>query len=316
MRSAVVSDWLAASEWSGWSRLKVAGDASARQYERLINAKAHSVILMDAPPDICGSQDSFVNIARHLRDLGLCAPDIYAFDGSLGLLVLEDLGKGDFAAHLRTTPNDERDLYEAAVDVLLALGSAPPPTGLRTMTPEVGTSMIDLAFDWAAQDKSKDLQNDISSRLNALLKAVSPAPNTLSLRDFHAENLIWRPDHGGTDRVGLLDFQDAFITHPAYDLASLLRDARRNVDPSLTPILLDRLGGGEDLTVAFHVMAVQRNLRILGIFHKLATQDGKPKYLDFLPRVRQHLRSDLAQPCLQDIAPLITRAFNLGEDSQ
>jgi len=100
-----------------------------------------------------------------------------------------------------------------------------------------------------------------------LLDRVDPHPSVLSLRDFHAENLIWRGDQDGPDRVGLLDFQDAFVTHPAYDLASLLRDARRDVDPDLTDLMLARFGRKDPaFKMAFHVMAVQRNLRILGIF--------------------------------------------------
>ena len=314
MRSVVVTEWLAQTEWATWHRTAMTGDASARRYERLSHPLGAQAILMDAPPDTCGSQDRFVQIANHLTSIGLSAPLILAWDESLGLMVLEDLGASDFALHLRAEPNDEISLYEAAVDVLLHLGASNAPTGLPIMTPDIGSDMIDIAFDWAAQDKSVQLVNDIKASMTGLLRSVSPNPTTLSLRDFHAENLIWRPREIGHTRVGLLDFQDAFVTHPAYDLASLLRDARRDVDPELTAPLLKRLGGGSEMRAAFHIHAVQRNLRILGIFERLARRDEKTGYLDLVPRVRRHLMTDLNAPELSAIAPLIKRAFELTED--
>lgn len=309
MREKMVSDWLAGSDWAGWTRMPMTGDASARRYERLTGTNGSSVILMDAPPDSCGSQSGFVHIAAHLRGLSLAAPEILYFDDRLGLMVLEDLGATHFADHLAQSPQDERQLYEAAIDVLKSLQSATPPDGFTVMTPDVGTQMIDIAFNWAATDHSADLADQIKQGIEALLQEVSPKPSTLSLRDYHAENLIWRPDHTGAARVGLLDFQDAFVTHPAYDLASLLRDARRDVDPALTAPLLSYFGG--DVEAAFHIFAVQRNLRILGILNRLARRDGKTGYLSLLPRVRAHLETDLAALALASVAPLIRSAFDL-----
>ncbi len=312
MRDDDIADWLSTRSWSDWIRTPIAGDASARRYERLIGPDQTSVILMDAPPEVCGTQKSFVTMAQHLTRLGLCAPEILAWDEPLGLLVLTDLGTTDFAKHLRTTPSDERMLYEHAVDVLRVLHSAPPPSDLIRMTPDVGTGMSDLAFDWAAKDQSADLRRAIEAELHRLLAEVDPAPGALSLRDFHAENLIWRHVEEGPRRVGLLDFQDAFVTHPTYDLASLLRDARRDVKVELVDDLLIRLDPDahqESQRLAFHVMAVQRNLRILGIFQRLARRDGKARYLKFVPRVEDHLRADLSAPALSDLRTLISRAF-------
>lgn len=313
MRSVIVSEWLRQTSWASWNRAPMTGDASARRYERLTADSGENVILMDAPPDTCGSQARFVEIAKHLRSIGLVAPKVLAWENALGLLVLEDLGQVDFANHLRHTPNDERQLYEAAVDVLLTLGATPAPKGLPIMTPAVGAQMLDVAFEWAAKDQSQTLAHEIEGELTALLTQVSPNPVTLSLRDYHAENLIWRSEETSVAQVGLLDFQDAFVTHPAYDLASLLRDARRDVDPSLVDPLLQRLGGGEDMRAAFHTLAVQRNLRVLGIFERLARRDGKTSYLALIPRVRAHLLTDLAAPYLARLAPLVNTAFKLKD---
>lgn len=315
MRSALVSDWIAQTEWSSWQRAAMTGDASARRYERLTGSNGTSVILMDAPPDTCGSQNRFVEIAAHLRAIGLAAPDVLGCDEARGLMVLEDLGQIDFATHLDAKPLDEPALYQAAAETLLILQSAPAPTGFEQMTPQVGADMVDIAFEWAASDASEDLSTRIKTGLQQMLHTVDPDPQILSLRDFHAENLIWRPDQTGPARVGLLDFQDAFITHPAYDLASLVRDARRDVDPTLLDGLIRQMAGSDvaSFKTAFHVMAVQRNLRILGIFERLARRDGKTAYLTFIPRVRRHLATDLATPELAEIAPLIRRAFDINE---
>lgn len=313
MRNAVVSEWLSQTEWANWHRTPMTGDASARRYERLVADAGTSVILMDAPPETCGSQTLFSQIAEHLRGIGLVAPDVLAWNDVLGLMILEDLGRVDFAQHLRSNPQDERRLYEAAVDVLMAIGLSPAPSGLKIMTPDIGANMIDIAFEWAAVDHSAALSGEIKGNLKELLSTVAPNPTALSLRDYHAENLIWRPDEPPTRRVGLLDFQDAFITHPAYDLASLLRDARRDVDPDLVDPVLKRMGGEEDMKAAFHIMAVQRNLRILGIFERLTRRHGKVSYLNLIPRVRGHLQTDLGAPELARLAPLVRRAFSLND---
>lgn len=267
---------------------------------------------MDADPVVCPSQTRFVQIATHLRGLELAAPEVLAFDDALGIMILSDLGTDDFRHNLKSNPDGELVLYGAAVDVLCRIQSERPPVGLTHMTPHVGTQMIDLAFEWAATDASQDLRDQITKSIRTLLDEVEPETPSLSLRDYHAENLIWRPYEKGLSRVGLLDFQDAFITHPVYDLVSLLRDARRDVDSELLTPLLGKLlrdWDEEAARKAFHVIAVQRNLRILGIFNRLAFQDRKSGYLSLRPRVWAHLQTDLAAPALAPIAPLINRAF-------
>ncbi len=318
MRSELVQNWLAATEWSDWKRTPLAGDASARRYERLFGPANKSVILMDAPVETCGSQSRFVEIADHLNQLSLAAPKVLTWNEVDGLIVLSDLGKVDFAKHLVAAPLDESALYSSTVEVLKTLQTAPPPSGLSRMTPDVGAEMIGLAFEWAVKDSSVDLAADITARIHTLLTEVDPNPSVLSLRDFHAENLIWRPNESGAARIGLLDFQDAFVTHPTYDLASLLRDARRDVNPRLLKPLIRQLAGDDhdfdDFKRAFHVMAIQRNLRILGIFSRLAKQDGKMSYLKLTPRVWGHLQTDLAESGLSDLARLVERAFGPAEN--
>lgn len=315
MRSETVSDWLAQTPWGTWQPQPITSDASARGYARLFGPKGETVIMMDAPPATCGSQSEFIRLSDHLRQSGLAAPDILKWDEKLGLMVLEDLGKTDFASHLKGNLRDEKRLYLAAIACLKQIQLCDAPSGLPKMTAETGVEMISLAFEWAAANTtSPSLQTQIKAELQRLLSGLEPDGTALSLRDFHAENLIWRPDEQALLQVGLLDFQDAFLAHPAYDLASLLRDARRDVSENLTQPLIAEFARIKEIPEAamqkaFHILAVQRNLRILGIFERLEKRDGKVGYRRLRPRVCAHLRRDLAAPDLHQLRPLIREAF-------
>ena len=135
-----------------------------------------------------------------------------------------------------------------------------------------------------------------------VMATLAPEPDTLALRDFHAENLIWRPEHVGTDRVGLLDFQDAVLAPAGYDLASLIRDVRRDVSPQLaedvTSYFEDHAKPGPDFRAQLACLGAQRNLRILAVFARLAKVHGKRRYLDLMPRVWNNLMLDLQHPSL------------------
>lgn len=216
-------------------------------------------------------------------------------------MILEDLGPSDLARWLIERPEDESDLYAAAVEAMHKAQAAPPPEGLASLTPGVGAGMLEPFFDWFAPALPRET---VRTAMAAALLRLAPGPLVLSLRDFHAENLIWRPDRSGTDRIGLLDFQDAFLAPPEYDLASLLRDARRDVSSGAEAAATERFAAltGRDPAAAIAALAVQRNLRILGIFARLARRDGKVHYLGLQPRVIGHLRKDLAHPALADLA--------------
>ena len=292
-----VSAFLDGTLWQDWHQTPVAGDASARSYRRLTSPNGESVILMIAPPEAGENLGPFFDIADHLAGIGLCPPSILKSDQATGLAIIGDLGPRHFADWIAAGDADELTLYQAAADCIQKIGASPAPAGLKTMTPEVGADMVGLYSEWFAPsaDGSK-----IAIAMKAALERLAPYPYTLSLRDFHAENLIWRPEKDGTDRVGLLDFQDAFLAHPLYDLVSLLRDARRDVSDRT----VDALTKDVDMA-AISTISVQRNLRILGIFTRLVQRDKKLKYQALIPRVISHLRRDLAHPNLRDLSELI-----------
>ncbi len=257
---AAAADFLAANGWEGADILPVAGDASFRRYFRVV-AGDRSAILMDAPPP---QEDPrpFIEIARWLGERGFAAPAIHGVDLDRGLVLLDDFGD----IRMRETVDEQAGratgLYEAAIDILIALhkheaGPLAPydrpvlhrEANLLTewYCPAVGIEADQAGYD-AAWDKVFD--------------AALAGPIVTVLRDYHAENLMLI---GGTDTLGLLDFQDALAGHPAYDLVSLLQDARRDVDPALESVMLARYkqitGAGEDFDIAYHVLGAQRMRR-------------------------------------------------------
>ena len=304
-----INSFLAGTEFGGWTRNRLAGDASSRCYHRLTGPDGRSAILMDTPIDQSASLVSFLRIAAHLSAMGLCAPRIVLAEPDTGLLVIEDLGAMDFTKWLSKTPLDEPVLYAAAVDVLIAMQSGASPLGLTALTPGYAAGMIAPLTEWYAPDAPL---LPLTLALQVALDSYAPLADRLALRDFHAENLIWRPHRQGTDRVGLLDFQDAVLAPPEYDLVSLLRDARRDVSEAVVDAMIDRFACGTGRSVdmvraAMACLGVQRNLRILGIFARLARRDGKSRYLDLMPRVWGHVQRDLQHPALARLAVLVTQ---------
>jgi aminoglycoside/choline kinase family phosphotransferase len=344
MRREDRARFLAAAGWGEAAARPLAGDASTRSYERLEQA-GDRAILMNAPPRAeaaaCPPDASvmerralgynalarlagpnlhaFLAIAEALRDAGLSAPEIYAADPSLGFALIEDLGDDLFARAIPAGA-DEGTLYAAAVDALLRLREAAP-------RPPKGEHYVMLAYDRIAMEAEIALLTDwywplgkgapAPSSLAAdyfaawapVLDMLSP-PAVMALRDYHAENLLWLPEREGAARVGLIDFQDGLVGHAAYDLVSLLEDARRDVAPEIAEAMIAHYCEGAGRPGAFDegafrrdyaVLAAQRNAKILGVFARLVKRDGKPRYLDFLPRVEAHFRRDLARP---ELAPV------------
>lgn len=303
-RSGVIDDFLHNTAWQDWARAPLAGDASARQYFRLCKG-SESVILMDAPPKNDEDTKPFVQIAELLTTHGFTAPQILAHNPDNGLLLLSDLGQTDYTQWVSKHPNDEATLYKSAADVLLGLEALKPPAHLKRMTPDVGAEMIAILGPHYTNAPTDDLQQE----MKRALAAFASEPSTLALRDYHAENLIWRSERNGLDRVGLLDFQDAFVAPAGYDLASLLRDARRDVSDAVTEQIIsyfeDRTKTKYQFRTSLACLGVQRNLRILGVFARLVTTMGKPRYLDFMPRVWVHILNDLKDPQLSNLRQAI-----------
>lgn len=318
-RAENINALLAAAGWAGAERSALAGDASARRYLRL-RLKDRTAILMDAPPEAGSDVTPFVEVAGHLRGLGLSAPQILAADEAAGLLLLEDLGDALFARVLEDQPDREPALYAAATDLLVTLQAAPAWRACATWDTGHLVALVDEILDWLPLAR-QDAKGAISAGLETVLKGLPPFEPVMALRDYHAENLIWLPDRKGLAQVGLLDFQDAFLGHPVYDLVSLLSDARRDVPEALRHEMIGRFAAAkgiseDDMRHAAAAIGVQRNLRILGVFARLARRDGKPGYLRFVPRVWAHVQRDLAHPALAPLKAAIDSDMTPPTDQQ
>ena len=303
-RDAAIAAFLNGTPWVDWLQDAIPADASTRRYLRLSEG-SETVILMDADPAKGQDVEPFVKVGAWLQDGGFASPAILKADSDKGFLIIEDLGLDDFAAWITRHPSDAKILYTAATDVLIDLESTPPPS-LPMMTAQVGGDMLDVTAEWYAETEGQKLIDAMTDHLDRLCGA----PNHIALRDFHVENLIWRPDHSGHARVGLLDFQDAFCAPRGYDLVSLLRDVRRRVDPKLAAKMTERFiaGTGADAKTAdaaFACLAAQRNLRILGVFARLARRDEKVRYLQWVPHVWSLIQDDLSHPALRKLKSVV-----------
>jgi aminoglycoside/choline kinase family phosphotransferase len=311
-RPAVIDSFLSANGWGAAERHPLAGDASFRRYIRLHRGDERAM-LMDAPPP---QEDvrTFLRIARLLHDMGFSAPDILAADDEAGLLLLEDLGDETYTRVL-AAGGDETALYTLATDVLIDLHKRCEAAALKDIPPYDDQRLLDeaaLLVDWYLP-AVRGVPTDARLRAAYLdlwrdsFAVARQAAETLVLRDYHVDNLMLLDGRDGVAACGLLDFQDAVVGPASYDLVSLLEDARRDVPGDLAAAMLARyLDAFPELDrdafrASYAAMGAQRSAKIVGIFTRLDRRDGKPVYLEHIPRVWRWLEGDLAHPALRDL---------------
>lgn len=345
-REALKADFLQRLGLGAARRESLTGDASTRSYERLHLADGSTAILMDQPPAVestvcppgatdaerlqmgynaaarlaAGSVAAFVTTAAFLRERGLSAPRILAHDVEHGLAVLEDLGDGLFAT-LIAQGEAETPLYEAAVDVQIALQSQSPPEVLAAegatwplltydaLALKTGT---DTFLEW--WPKFSDLppfSADAIAEWDALWAPVwvrgEAGASVFTHRDYHAQNLLWLPTRNGVARVGLLDFQDALRAHPAWDLTHLLQDARRDISPELETAMLERFLAArpqlerEAFIADYRALAASNAARILGRVFARQALLGRSQYEAYMPRTWRYLERNLSDPQMEGL---------------
>ncbi|HEX8667720.1 MAG TPA: phosphotransferase [Allosphingosinicella sp.] len=303
---AAAPEFLAAHGWEGAEIRPLAGDASFRRYFR-VHRGGDTAVLMDAPPE---HEDigPFLTVAGHLLDRGFASPRPLAIDREKGLLLLDDFGDGRVGPVLAREPEREREIYASAVDILARLAARPAPDDIPPYDDAAMTREAMLFPEWYAP--ALGLAVDEASFMPAwrsvwgdVLRIAGHNP-VMVLRDYHADNLMVLP---GRSELGLLDFQDALAGHAAYDLVSLLQDARRDVAPALEEEMIARYAeaanvADRDLFRAhYEILGAQRNTKILGIFTRLWKRDGKAHYLPLQPRVWGYLERNLAHPALAPV---------------
>jgi N-acetylmuramate 1-kinase len=298
-----VDTFLATAGWRDAAIEPLAGDASFRRYFRVRQGEK-TAMLMDAPPP---QEDPapFLRAAKWLDSNGMRAPIILAEDAGRGLVLLEDFGEARMRDYLDQWPDDEREIYRAAVNALAALHRLPPGPFLDySLSEYMREARLFIEWYCPAQGLTVDTEGFIAAWEAAICPLLPrQRPGVTVLRDYHAENIMLL---GGLDKQGLLDFQDALAGHPAYDLVSLLQDARRDVSPELEAEMFDHYVKLTKQDAAFlgdyAILGAQRNTKIVGIFVRLWKRDGKPRYLDLIPRVWRLLERDLTHPALAPVA--------------
>ncbi len=295
----------------------LAGDASFRKYWRISTAN-NSLVLMDAPPE---HEDvhPFIQVAALLKEAGVRVPDILAANEEHGFLLLEDLGDDSFSRVLSANKTQEQECYHAAVDALVQLRHASAQAmqhfPLKPYDEAVYLREAALLAEWfmpqhAGLEAARRWREEYLGIWKQILRENLLAQSVIVHRDYHADNLLWLPQAQGIQRVAMLDFQDALAGDAAYDMVSLLEDARRDVAEATVASALARYCSAtgekqEDFLRRYALLGAQRNCKIIGIFTRLAVRDNKPHYLALLPRVWAHLARDLAHPALAALRQLL-----------
>ncbi len=336
-REDEIAAFVARAGWEGAHRDKLPGDASTRTYERL-TLDGRKAMLMNQPRALetepcppgadaaertalgynalarlaAGRVDAFVACARYLVSRGLSAPQILFAEPEAGLAIIEDLGEGLYA-RLIEGGADEGPLYDAAIDALAVLHAEAPPDVLPGGWPLLSYDDLalktahDIFIEWMPRYRPVAFDDAARAAWEAFWEPVrahgAANASVFCHRDYHAENLLWLPEREGAARVGLLDFQDAVKAHPAWDLSMLLHDARRTVSADLEAACLERYLAvapveRADFLADYHALGALNIVRILGIFARLVTRDGKPRYAAFMPRLWTYLDRCLADPAL------------------
>ena len=295
-----LDEFLKLHGWEGAVVSPVGGDASFRRYFRVASATRGKAILMDAPPPHEDPRP-FLHIAQYLNGHQFRAPEIFATDLTSGLLLIEDFGDRRMREHLDEQPHDEAAVYRAAIDAIVRLAQTP---AVQAQAYDMATYMreVQLLSEWYMP--AMGLSFDVHEFDRIWTEALAPLADyqkVTVLRDYHAENIMLLDD----GQQGIIDFQDALVGHPAYDLVSLLQDARRDVSPALEAEMLAYYHAdakpGADFDAHYALLGAQRNTKIIGIFTRLWKRDGKERYLSFLPRMWGLLERDLAHPGLAPI---------------
>jgi len=320
------------------ARKHIQGDASTRRYERLL-LHPGTAILMDSParPDgppirhgksyseiahLAENVRPFVALSRGLRERGFSAPEVFAADIDNGFLLIEDLGTDGIVTH-GTPPAPIEHLYASAIDTLIALHTTELPAKLP-VSPRIEHAIppydldaflveLELMLDWylpyrGVAPLAQPMRDYFASLWRASLGDIAAGPKTWVLRDYHSPNLLWLPSREGVAQVGILDFQDALMGPAAYDVASLLMDARVDIPADMAITLLSRYVVGrvsadskfspDEFARQYVTLGAQRSSKILGIFARLAKRDGKRQYLAHVPRVWGYLTRALSHPSL------------------
>ena len=286
--------------------IPIKNDASFRKYYRIKNK---NLIVMDAPPEKGESVEQFKTVADIIYDFNLSAPQIISLDTKHGFMLLEDFGQTSFSKILNK--DNESELYKKAIEVLIEINRQSKSkekrlSKLKSYSIDLLVNESLLFIDWYLEKRKGELvsinqKKEFIQILSDNYNNIKPQSSTLVLRDYHVDNLFYLSNQKSLKQVGLIDFQDAVIGSPIYDLVSLLEDVRRPLATNLQNELLEFYIKGVNINVQnveqeIKFFSIQRNLKILGIFCRLSIRDKKDSYLKYLPNTVKLLRKNLQDP--------------------
>jgi aminoglycoside/choline kinase family phosphotransferase len=304
LRKNIINQFLAKNKIHNAKKDSLPDDASARHYSRIFD-KEKSYILMEAHADQT-SFIPFIKISKFLGNNNFSVPEIYATDNKYYLMLLEDFGDNSFNKTLNQHPQKKEELYRNAIDNLIKLHQITPPSDLPIHSNETLLDGIKLFCKWCLTDTSEKKQ--YLTLWSELLPQINMSSQIMVLRDFHADNLFWLPERTAYQKTGLIDFQDASLGHPAYDLCSLLEDARHYITPQFRDMMIEYYLkqnpeiNRNNFMRDYAILSTQRNLRILGLFTKLVKKDNKVQYQKYIPNVRQYLRCYMKQEFMLNVS--------------
>jgi aminoglycoside/choline kinase family phosphotransferase len=290
----------------------IVGDAGLRSYYRIVNNNV-SYIVMDCPSNYC-SVKPFIDIANYLRDKGFSAPEIIGRDVDQGFLVIEDFGivsiKDYLLGNNESDSSRRKKVYQLIIDLLVSLQAQEIPKNLQEFDITLLCSELEVFVDWYIPYAYKreltiqEFEEFVKIWQNILLMQT-PMLNSIVLRDYHVENMMYL-EREGVNKLGLLDFQDALYGSPVYDLVSVLEDARIEVSREEALGYIEYFAARKEMEMDsvllnYHILGAQRNSRILGVFARKANRDNDKSYLQYIPRVLKYLEYDLSHSTLEPL---------------
>lgn len=295
--------------------IPLTSDCSFRKYYRVFT-KNSTFILMDSSLELHSLQP-FVTINNFLIQQKFSAPLIHQQDLKNGFLLLEDFGNHSYTNYLKLNPHQEKALYNNAIEVLLRLYNNEKEISLPFYDASIYNQKLQIFIDWFLDyklepDVFKIATEELLQIFNKLYPTLELLKPTMGLADYMADNLMYLEDRAHYQSVGLLDFQDAIIANPAYDLVSLLQDARRDITPetshySYQKFLQSTAIDPDIFNLCYTILSLHNNLRIIGVFHRKNIRDHSPQYLDYTPRVWGYIKNSLNHPQMHELKQWFSR---------
>ena len=279
-------------------------DASKRRYYRFINNKKY--LLMDSSLEK-ESLENFIKISEWLKSNHLSSPKIYTKDEKLGLSIIEDFGENKYSFLCKKEKRKKKFYYRKAIELLILLSKKKKPSFIKNYDIKILKNELDLYIKWELNlNKNKKAFKDWSKIWNSLLNNISYKKTAVVLRDFHVDNIFYLKERNKLEKIGLIDFQDSLMGHPAYDLVSLIQDVRvflSTKDQDSFYNYYEKLAkiNHNQFKYAYLVLGTQRLFKIIGIFKKLAIQQGKVDYLKYLPRTKKLIKYNLKNPIFNEL---------------